>query len=44
MKRFLRVLLIAGLLAGGLAISSPSSEAGIFRRGGPFRGYGWRTT
>lgn len=40
MKRHLSVLLIAGLMAGGLALCSPKSEAGIFRRGGPFRGYG----
>jgi hypothetical protein len=43
MKRHLRVLLIAGLLAGGLALCSPTSEAGIFRRGGPFRGWGYRS-
>jgi hypothetical protein len=42
MKRHLRVLLIAGLVAGGLALGSPTSDAGIFRRGGPYRGYGWR--
>jgi hypothetical protein len=40
MKRHLRLVLIIGLLAGGLVLCSPASEAGIFRRGGPFRGYG----
>ena len=39
MKRHLRVLLIIGLLAGGFAFCSPTAEAGLFGRGGLFRGY-----
>lgn len=40
MKRIARTLLIVGLLAGGLALLAPPSQAGIFRRG--HRGvYGW---
>jgi hypothetical protein len=38
MKRILRSLLVFGVLAGGLALCSPSAEAGPF---GPFRRGGW---
>jgi hypothetical protein len=41
MKRILRILLVVGLLTGGLALCSPSAEAGPFGRGGPFRRGGW---
>ncbi len=40
MKRILRTLLVVGILAGGLALCSPSSEAGPFGRG-PIRRGGW---
>jgi hypothetical protein len=40
MKRASRLLLVACLLFGTLALCAPSSEAGIFRRGGRYRGYG----
>jgi hypothetical protein len=40
MKRILRILLVLGMLAGGFALGSPSSEAAPFGRG-PFRGGGW---
>jgi hypothetical protein len=40
MKRIMRILLVVGLLAGGMALCSPSSEAGPFGRG-PFRRAGW---
>jgi hypothetical protein len=43
MKRVLRILLIAGLLAGSLTFFTTSSQAGPFRRGG-VRGYGWGRT
>jgi hypothetical protein len=48
MKRILRILLVVGILAGGLMVCSPSSQAGPFRRGwhrgyvyGPAFGPGW---
>lgn len=41
MKRHLRSLLVVSLLALGLGIFSSTSQAGVFRRGGPFRGYGY---
>jgi hypothetical protein len=40
MKRIMRILLVAGLLVGGLALFSPSSQAGPRGRGG-FRRGGW---
>jgi hypothetical protein len=40
MKRLMRILLVVGVLAGGLALGSPSSEAGPWGRG-PFRRVGW---
>jgi hypothetical protein len=40
MNRIMRILLVVGLLVGGLAIFSPSSEAGPRGRG-PIRRGGW---
>lgn len=40
MKRIMRLLLVVGLVAGSLALCSPTSQAGPFRRGWG-RGYGW---
>jgi hypothetical protein len=41
MKRYLRALLVAGLLAGGLTLWPTSAEAQPWRRGwGPYGGFG----
>jgi hypothetical protein len=40
MKRMLRISLTVAVVAGGLMVCSPSSEAGPWRRG-PFRGWGY---
>ncbi len=41
MRRFLRVLLVAGLLVGGLMFGTSPAQGGPFRRGwGPFGGFG----
>lgn len=42
MKRIVRLSLVVGLVAGTLALCSPSSEAGLFRRG--YRGGYWGRT
>src|SRR5262249_8776349 len=41
MRRFLRAILVAGLLVGGLTFWTNTAHAGLLRRGcGPFRGWG----
>jgi len=40
MKRIMRILLVVGIMAVGVAVFSPTSEAGPFGRG-PIRRGGW---